>query len=276
MPYSPDSGSIKTVRVCSAQIAAVWDSPEKTLQKIEPYIYHAARSGADIICFPEQFTTGWDPESRDYAQDESGQIVSTLQRLAHNASIAILGSFRERSGNGIKNTAIAIGKEGNILTTYSKIHLFSHSHENDYYEPGSSFGLFTIGEIKFGIAICYDLRFPELFRLYEERGAHAVVVPAAWPADRIRHWELFIRARAAENQMYVTGINTTGTTPVDMYSGHSMTADPSGNIIQRCGNAEELGFIDLDPEQVLSARKEFPLLKDRKVDVYRSLSRDEK
>ena len=85
--------------------------------------------------------------------------------------------------------------------------------------PGSDLGIFTLGSLTCGIAICYDLRFPDLFRIYAQKGVQVVFVPAAWPQKRINHWELFITARAAENQMYVAGVNTTGVTPVDTYSG---------------------------------------------------------
>ena len=87
------------------------------------------------------------------------------------------------------------------------------------FSPGSELGIFTLGPLTCGIAICYDLRFPELFRIYAQKGVQVVFVPAAWPQKRINHWELFITARAAENQMYVVGVNTTGVTPVDTYAG---------------------------------------------------------
>jgi predicted amidohydrolase len=100
-----------------------------------------------------------------------------------------------------------------------------------------------------------------------------VFVPAAWPQKRINHWELFITARAAENQMYIAGVNTTGTTPVDTYAGCSMTADPHGTIISRANDAEQLVFTDLDPALVERTRQSFPVEKDRKDALYRILSR---
>jgi omega-amidase len=97
-------------------------------------------------------------------------------------------------------------------------------------------------------------------------------IPSAWPAARMNHWELFISARACENQMYVTGINTTGTNPVDTYSGGSMTADPTGSVISRVGQAEQLLFCDLDPDVVRTARTSFPVAKDCRKDLYSALS----
>jgi omega-amidase len=259
------------VRVCSAQIAGVWEDPGSTLRKVECFIIHAARCHADIICFPEQFATGWDPESRKNIQQQNGVIISTLQSLARKNSIAILGSFREASPKSPKNTAVVIGKDGNILALYSKMHLFSHSKEDIYFESGDQLGIFSLGPLSCGIAICYDLRFPDLFSIYARKGIQAVFVPAAWPLKRIRHWELLIRARAAENQMYIIGINTTGTTPVDSYSGASMTADPHGDIVQHAGEAEQLIFTDLDSLVVADARQSFPVVRDRKDEIYHKL-----
>jgi len=249
MPH-PDSSSGKEsgmIRACSAQIMSMWEDPEKTLTKAESQIHYAASCGADIICFPEQFATGWDPQSSKNIQGPEGSIISSLQKVAKESSIAVLGSFRETTDTGPRNTSVVIGNDGRILTTYSKIHLFSHAKENEFFLPGTEPGIFPLGGLLCGVAICYDLRFPELFRIYAKMGVQTVFVPAAWPESRIHHWELFIRARAAENQMYIVGINTTGTTPVDRYTGASITADPSGSIIQRAGEAEQLIFSDLFP-----------------------------
>jgi predicted amidohydrolase len=262
------------VRICCAQISSVWEEPQKTLEKAAFFIRHAAASGASLICFPEQFATGWDPESGRNIQDTRGNIVSGLRELAGKNRIGILGSFRQGGGGKPRNTAIVIDQEGRISATYSKIHLFSHSHEQAGYDPGNELGLFTLGPLYCGIAICYDLRFPELFRLYAGRGAHVVFVPAAWPAQRLKHWELFITARAAENQMYVVGVNTTGSNPVDRYTGGSMAADPHGTVICRANDAEQLVFTDIDPAIVNAARRQFPVEKDRKEALYRSLSPD--
>jgi omega-amidase len=262
------------VRICSAQIASTWEEPEKTLEKAGVFIRHAAASGAALICFPEQFATGWDPQPRKNIQDIHGSIVSSLQAYAKEYGIGILGSFRQVHDPLPKNTAVVIGSDGRILSTYSKMHLFSYGHEDEGNTPGTDLGLFTLGSLTCGIAICYDLRFPDLFRLYAEKGVQAVFVPSAWPHIRTRHWELFIQARALENQMYIIGVNTTGQTPIESYSGNSMTADPQGTIISRANEAEQLVFTDLDPAAVAATRLRFPVARDRRDALYHSLSRD--
>ncbi|MFA6225001.1 MAG: nitrilase-related carbon-nitrogen hydrolase [Methanoregula sp.] len=260
-----------TIRVCSAQLSSVWEDPEKTLEKAEGFITHAAACGAQLICFPEQFATGWDPLSKKNVQDCTGNIVTRLQTYAKANRIAVIGSLREASSPYPKNTSVIIGNDGRILSTYSKIHLFSPAKENEHFIPGTDLGIFPLGPLTCGLAICYDLRFPSLFHIYAQKGVQVVFVPAAWPASRIRHWELFIQARAAENQMYVIGVNTTGTTPVDRYSGSSIAADPHGTIISRANEAGQLLFIDLDLAEVTAAQSALPVESDRKDALYHSL-----
>jgi predicted amidohydrolase len=251
------------------------ESPDETLRKISPLVQHAAASGAEMICFPEQFPTGWNPDSLLSAEGMNGHIVLALCEMAKKYHIGILGSFRRKEVDEDslpKNSAIAIGKEGNILARYDKIHLFRPGGEDRGFSPGSNLGIFKLGPLTCGIAICYDLRFPELFRIYAQQGVQVIFVPAAWPERRINHWELFITARACENQMFVSGINTTGKTPVDTYTGSSMTADPNGSIICKANVAEQLLFCDIDPDLVESARSSFPVAKDCRDALYNRLS----
>jgi omega-amidase len=259
------------IRVCCAQFTSTWEDPEKSLARAEIFVRHAADCGAKMICFPEQFATGWDPASRENIQTPDGSIVTGLRGFAKDYRIAILGSFRERSTPFPKNTALAIGDNGRILASYAKIHLFSPSHEENMFIPGTELGIFSLGSLTCGIAICYDLRFPALFRVYAHKGVQAVFVPSAWPQSRIRFWELFIAARAAENQMYVMGVNTTGKTPVDTYSGASITADPQGVIISRAHEAEQLLFSEIDPGEVERIRRSFPVERDCRDSLYQTL-----
>jgi omega-amidase len=259
------------VKIFGAQIGSIWEDPAATLKKAEPFIREAADQGGSLICFPEQFATGWDPASRLHVQDRSGPIVSTLRDLAREYGIAILGSFREASGSGPRNVCIAVDMNGDELASYAKCHLFTPAGEDQYYIPGDATGIFTLGGMSYGIAICYDLRFSGLFSAYARKGIQAMIVPAAWPASRIGHWELFIRARALEHQMYVIGINTTGITPVDSYNGHSRAADPSGTVIAEPGSGETAFPVSLDRDTIDRIREAFPVARDQNPDLYSRL-----
>ncbi|MDD1702974.1 MAG: carbon-nitrogen hydrolase family protein [Methanoregula sp.] len=262
------------MKCCIAQIEGIWETPEKSLEKAERFIENAAGSGAALICFPEQFATGWDPLSQKNTEDIDGKTITGFQKLAREYSIAIIGSFREQFSPRPRNTTVAIGRDGSVLARYAKIHLFTPGQEDKEFTPGDALGLFTLDKVHLGLAICYDLRFPELFRIYRARDVHAVVIPAAWPQSRIRYWELFIQSRAAENQMYIIGVNTTGTNPVDRYAGASMIADPHGTIIARAGDAEELLYAEIDPNVAERVREDFPVENDSRSTLYQSLRQD--
>ncbi|MFZ0005299.1 MAG: nitrilase-related carbon-nitrogen hydrolase [Methanoregula sp.] len=258
---------------CSAQICGVWESPKKTLEAAEDIFDNASKCGAALISFPEQFATCWDPVSTKNIEDITGPTVTGLCRMAKKYSVGVVGSFRETCIPKPKNTAIAIDRNGEILAKYSKIHLFTPGHEDYAFTPGTGLAPFTFEGVRFGLAICYDLRFPEIFRLYRREGVDAIIVPAAWPESRLHHWELFIRARAAENQMYIVGVDATGNTPVDSYAGMSITADPYGTIIARAGKENELLYYEIDPCIVENARRDFPVHNDNKEALYASLHR---
>lgn len=255
------------MKLFCAQVAGIWEDPQATLKKVEPCIARASRGGGDLICFPEQFATGWNPASSLHVQDLDGPIPRRLQALALEYSIAILGSFRETAQGLPRNTCIIVSPEGEISAAYSKCHLFSPAAEDQYYTRGNAIATCSIGGLECGLAICYDLRFTSLFRLYADAGVHAVLVPAAWPEARVQHWELFIRARALEYQIYVAGINTTGTTPVDRYGGASMVADPTGALLVRAGSRETLLSCELEREYVEKVRSAFPVTRDRRDDL---------
>ncbi|PKL59517.1 MAG: nitrilase [Methanomicrobiales archaeon HGW-Methanomicrobiales-4] len=256
--------------LCTAQIAPCWHDPEASLEKMKIRIAEAVECDASCIAFPEQIVTGWDPaDAVSGVQDEDGQIIQTLRDYARDFSIGVIGSYRERHLPRPRNTSVAIGPDGEILARYSKMHLFSPGGEDSYYDKGDESAVFSLDGCICGMAICYDLRFADLFRMYRDAGVHLMLVPSAWPASRMRHFELFTLARAAEFQMYVAGINTTGVTPVDQYSGGSLVAGPDGQIISRGFVGEELLFTEINTEFVDDVRRTFPVHQDRRDAVYR-------
>ena len=157
------------------------------------------------------------------------------------------------------------------MASYSKIHPFSPGGEDLHYDPGDHVSVFSVGNVRFGIAICYDLRFAPLFRVYAEQGVHCVLVPSAWPCSRTRAWEILVEARALDNQFYVIGCNPTGTTPVDKYCGHSLSADPVGVVISHGGEGEELIMTEVDHARVDATRARMPVERDRRPDLYSRL-----
>jgi omega-amidase len=254
-----------------AQFAGIWEEPEDSLQKAAICVERAAGEGLSIVCFPEQFATGWNPAAAQHIESIDGYIVSELRRLARTNGLAIVGSFRERTTDKPKNTCIAIGSSGDILARYAKIHLFSSGGEDAAFSPGDRIGIFAVDGMTFGLAVCYDLRFPEIFSAYARAGTQCVVVPSAWPCRRVHHFQLFVRARSLENQFYVAGVNTVGMTPVDVYCGGTCVANPSGDIIAAGSADEDLIVAQLDRDAITRARSRLSTVSDRREDLYQRL-----
>lgn len=249
--------------ICCIQTAPVWGLPHENLKRAGILIRRAAEAGAELVCLPEQFATGWSPAPPWEPESSDGRTVQTLAKFARECSVAVVGSFLEKHDPRPRNTAVAITPDGRIAGMYSKIHLFSPQGEDRSLAPGRRITVTELCGIRIGLAICYDLRFPSLFRNCAAEGAELMLVQAAWPCSRMEHWEVFIRARALENQFFVAGVNCTGTTPVDHYCGGSMVADPDGRIAARAGSGEELLVCRIEADRVLSAREQLPFWRDQ-------------
>jgi omega-amidase len=275
MPKVPKAMTIplhnKTVRICCAQAGSRWDSPEENLRRAARCAAEAAEHGASLIVFPEQYATGWDPSAASRAEPPGGPVQSAFAAIAGEAGITVVGSARIIDGERLTNSCVVYGPKGDLLVSYAKMHLFSPSGEQMVYSPGNALGCFEVEGVRFGLAVCYDLRFADLFRAYARAGVHCVCVPAAWPCERLHHWRLFVQARALENQYYVAGTGTIGTTPVGEYCGGSVVVGPDGDERAAGGDGEHLLFADIDPSEVMRVRASFPVTADRRDDLYRTL-----
>jgi omega-amidase len=257
-------------------MGGTWEDPIATLREAEGYIRHAADAGAGLLCFPEQFATGWHPRTPRFSETMGGPISGALGRLAAEYGLPLVGSFVEATEGNPRNVCVVFDQKGDPIASYAKIHLFSPAGEDKSYTPGDTLAMFTLENVRFGVAICYDLRFAPLFHLYAQEGVECVLIPAAWPCQRIRQWELLLAARALENQCYVAGVNPTGTTPVEAYCGHSMIAAPNGNILARASEEDTLLCGQIDAARVQTAREAFPVLKEFRSDLYSRLSQDQR
>ncbi len=260
------------VLICCVQAQSVPGEPEQNLARAKESAMKARESGAHLIIFPEQYPTGWDPHGTAFTDDGSGPICTGWAEVAAAAGIHVLGSYRKKTESMPQNVAAVFAPDGARIAEYAKIHLFSPGGEDTSFLPGNELALFTIGGVRFGIAICYDLRFADLFCAYARAGCDAVVVPAAWPCARLKHWDLFLHARALENQMYVAGVNPAGGLTGEVNCGGTVVVDPWGETVVRAEDAgTTLIFADIDPGAVRKARAAFPVRADRRDDLYPSL-----
>lgn len=224
-----------------------------------------AAPNCDIAVLPEIWTTGYSlghlSKEADYL---NGTVVNELRQIAAENSCAIVaGSIPLRKGDGnVYNTAITIDKNGEIVFCYSKVHLFSMFNEQRFFKPGNDFGVYELESVTCASAICYDLRFPELFRHMAMQGAKIIFVPAEWPKIRGAIWDLFIRARALENHTFVVGVNCTGKFHDQQFYGHSAVISPFGEVLAACGGGEEIVYCDIDLNLVQKANEYMDVLKD--------------
>ncbi len=229
-----------------------------------------AQAGADLVVLPEL----WVPGAFGYhGYDASatalpGAVITALAAVARDIDAHILaGTFIERAGDELHNTAVLLSPNGDIVYTYRKVHLFGFDHgEAEMLTPGDDVSTYAMpGHTTLGMTTCYDIRFPELYRLLLDAGAQLVVVPAGWPAARLDHWLLLLRARALEDQLFVVGCNQVGTQEGVELAGHSVVVDPWGAVIAEAGDGEEVLTVDIDLAMVDKIRAEFPVLRDRRL-----------
>lgn len=197
-----------------------------------------------------------------------GETVRALKELANENDLTIIGSFPEREADHLYNSMPVVTPDG-IAGVYRKIHLFGGMDEQRYFTPGSRPGFFRAENLKAGLMICYDIRFPELARKITLLGADVILVSAEFPDPRINHWRTLLQARAIENQVFVCAVNRVGTDGNNTFFGHSMVVSPWGEIIVEGRGNEEILIADLDLEEVREARESLPVLEDRREDVYR-------
>lgn len=225
-------------------------------------------AGSDLVVLPELWTVG----AFAYEQFETeaepldGPTYAAMSAAARDAGVWLhAGSVVERAGDGsLYNTTLVLSPEGELAATYRKIHRFGFDQgEAVLMAAGDSLTTVELPEQTLGIATCYDLRFPELFRGLVDAGATTMVVAAGWPARRRSHWTLLSRARAVEDQSYVLACGLAGTHAGVEQAGHSLVVDPWGEVLAEAGPGEDVLTVDLDPAKVPDTRAQFPALKDR-------------
>jgi predicted amidohydrolase len=200
------------MRVYCAQIAQVWNDPDTAFARAHDAVLRAVDNGADLVMFSEQYATGWRPADAGGDDHLSGdEVKDRWLSLAREFGVAVAGSYARDVPDALpRNVMLVAGPDGEVLAEYAKMHLFTPGGEDMRYSAGAEPVCFSYGGVKFGCAVCFDLRFPELFRAYLHEGCACVLVQAAWPAARVADWELLLRARALENRGFVAGCGCLG------------------------------------------------------------------
>ncbi len=249
--------------------------PEGNLSKIESAAVHASGAGASILFLPEMATTGFDWEANRKFLSRAEADLLRIRRLASHHGMAICGSFLEKTETSQPaNTLCFIDKTGALMAAYRKVHLFTLFGEDRHMQAGGALVTAESPMGKVGFAICYDLRFPELFRRNTLDGAVVHVVPAAFPYPRLNHWKTLIAARAIENQAFVIATNQCGyesrgsASGEIQYFGHSAVIDPWGEALIEAGTEEGLHTVEVDFAAAEKVRNKITSLRDRRPELY--------
>lgn len=223
----------------------------------------AARQ-SDLVILPEIWTTGYSlGHLKEEAVTLDSPLLDTLCGLAKKHRCSLLpGSLPICKNGRVYNMIPAISKDGIIVNTYGKAHLFGMFEEEKFFAAGDAFHVFDLDGVCCGATICYDLRFPEFYRYLALQGAQLIVCPAEWPTRRGDGFDLLSRARAFENHVYVAAVNCVGTFKGDPFYGHSRIIDPMNRIVAEGGDGEEIIYGDVDLEKVAKVRKNLNALAD--------------
>jgi predicted amidohydrolase len=264
----------------AVQLAATADM-RANIRSAEELVREAAGRGARLVLLPEQWPLwGDDEQMRGGAQPLDGPVAQWARDLARELAIDLVaGSFSERDGDGrLHNTSLHVSPAGQVVATYRKIHMFdvvvagTEYRESAVYEPGERIVVSpTAGGVGLGMTVCYDLRFPELYRILTLEGARVLLVPAAFTLATTRdHWETLLRARAIENQAFVIAANAIGEyLPGRAAGGRSMIVDPWGVVLAQAGDGPCAIVADLDLDRQARTREQLPSLANRRPAAYR-------
>ena len=264
---------MSTVRIALGQFQAS-AATRPNLERMVAMGEDAARAGAELVVFPElAMAYSLDGASRSLlAEPLDGPFVGGLRDAARRLGIAVVAGVIEATEGDdgrVHNTAVAIGTGGELVGAYRKVHMFdAFAHrESEHHRPGDGgLLLFPLSGVTFGVTICYDLRFPELFRALAERGADAILLPTAWVHGRLKelHLETLARARAIENTVYFAAADQVG----GSHTGNSALYDPMGVTVASIGEQEGLVVGEVDTDRVAEVRAVLPTLRHVRHDVY--------
>jgi predicted amidohydrolase len=235
----------------------------------------AKNKECQLVCLPEMCTTGFPWNEIEQLVKITKKTINSVKELAANLEIDICGSFLDLSEKGNpKNTFYYFNSNGTVAARYSKVHLFSLFGEDKYLQAGNELVVADTSYAKIGCSICYDIRFPEVFRFCALAGAQIQFLPAAFPHPRLEQWQTLVRARAIENQNFIIAVNQSETPDSKktnsnaLYFGHSMVVGPSGDILYEAGRQAEYATVDIDLSEIEAARKSMPCRDERRVDLY--------
>ncbi|NOY13347.1 MAG: carbon-nitrogen family hydrolase [Deltaproteobacteria bacterium] len=257
----------ETLRAAAIQFEISLGYIDANLDTAAAALQRVADKGARLAVLPEMWSCGYDYRNLKALAKETPRVLEKLQILCRKFKLVTVGSLPEVENGKIYNTAYVIDN-GELLSSYRKLHLFSTMREDEYLTAGQRAVVAETSVGKLGLAICYDLRFPELFRKLTLAGAEIICIPAEWPKPRQEHWQNLLRARAIENQLFVIAANCCGIQGKLDFFGLSQLISPLGTILQLAQENNTELVSDFDFSEMEKYRAQINVLADRRDDIY--------
>jgi len=242
--------------------------PAENWRHAERWAQESATQGAQLLLFPELWLSGFDlSHAADHARAWEAGDRARFAVLAQETGLYLGGSVIAEDDKGRPaNTAVLFAPQGDLVASYRKVHLFAPMGETRFLAAGEATPSFDLPWGRTALAVCYDLRFPELFRRYADAGVAVVLLTAQWPIPRIEHWRILLRARAIENQCLIAACNRAGEDEDGtVFGGHSAVIAPHGQVLVEAQETPDLLLVDVDLEEIGRIRREFPVLADRRL-----------
>ncbi len=258
---------MKRLSVSALQFNLSVGNIDSNLEKGFAALRRVAAQGAQLAVLPEMWSCGYDYRNLPELAQQTPQVLALWQQVCRETGLVSVGSLPEFEAGCIFNTAYVID-QGEIVASYRKLHLFSTMQEDRFLAAGNRTLVAETSLGKLGIAICYDLRFPELFRKLALEGAEIICLPAEWPKPRQEHWNVLLRARAIENQLFLIAANCCGVQGKLDFFGHSQLVSPLGNLLAIAGEEEIELLAEFDFTEMAKYRAQINTLGDRRADIY--------
>jgi predicted amidohydrolase len=250
------------MQIACCQFDIAWEDKPANFRKVAGMVREAKLEPGTLLVLPEMFATGYSMNAAALTEPAAGETASFLSTLASGHRIYVLGGVAVRGPAGKpRNESLVFDPHGAAVARYAKAYPFSPAREGEHYAAGDDIVTFDCSGCRVAMTVCYDLRFPELYRRAAGK-ADLFTVIASWPIARDAHWMALLRARAIENQAYVAGCNRCGKDPKFTYSGRSQVIDPHGEVVADAGGDERIIRADVNLSLLREYRQKLPFLGD--------------
>lgn len=261
---------MRKIKITIAQVEPFQGELKKNMIKAIKIIKDASNQGSQLVVFPELFYTGYFNKRQKFyelSEKKDGKLFRILKRLAIKNNICIIMGYSEKDGGNYYNSLMFINEDGNILCNYRKFYCWKE--ESKTFKSGEKFYVCETKFGKIGLLNCYDIEFPELFRILHFKGAEVVICPSVWSEWIKNRWHSSLMAGAINNLYYVIGVNAVGKTPLGKkICGNSKVISPFGDVIYEAFDKEEILNVIIDLDDVEKIRKEYPIWRDYKEEMF--------